>query len=90
LSNSSFATAWDLAVAQGTDRLEDAAFERATNGSDTLLMFLLRGRRPERFRENLNAKSELTGTVVFEWSPIGARPETPSMLKAMSESTSTE
>src|ERR1041384_1157727 len=42
-----FARAWDDAAQQGIDRLEDEAYRRAMAGSDTLLMFLLRGRRPE-------------------------------------------
>src|ERR1700760_3097839 len=42
-----FARAWDLALELGVDALEDEAKRRAMNGSDTLLMFLLRGRRPE-------------------------------------------
>jgi hypothetical protein len=42
-----FAKAWDDAVMQGVDRLEDEAYRRAMAGSDTLLTFMLRGRRPE-------------------------------------------
>jgi hypothetical protein len=42
-----FATAWVDAAQQGIDRLEDEAYRRAMAGSDALLMFLLRGRRPE-------------------------------------------
>jgi hypothetical protein len=37
---------------QGTDRLEDVATERAIAGSDELLMFLLRGRRQEKYRRS--------------------------------------
>jgi hypothetical protein len=32
---------------QGIDRLEDEAYRRAMAGSDMLLTFMLRGRRPE-------------------------------------------
>jgi hypothetical protein len=35
---------------RGTDALEDVAVDRAIAGSDTLLMFLLRARRPEKYR----------------------------------------
>ncbi len=64
-----FATAWDEALEDGTDALEDEAKRRAVEGvaepvfyqgkkvatvrkySDTLLMFLLKGRRPEKFKD---------------------------------------
>lgn len=49
-----FAADADGAIEQGTDRLEDIARDRATrplDGSDTLLIFLLKARRPERYRE---------------------------------------
>jgi hypothetical protein len=39
-------------IAQGNDRLEDIALDRAIAGSDELLMFLLRGRRPEKYRRD--------------------------------------
>lgn len=42
----------DEAIEAGTDRLEDMALKRAEQGSDTLLMFLLKARRPEKFREH--------------------------------------
>ena len=45
-----FKAKWDEAIAQGNDRLEDIALERAITGSDELLMFLLRGRRSEKYR----------------------------------------
>ena len=64
-----FGAAWDEALEEGTDRLEDEARRRAVEGceenvyyqgkiidtkrnySDTLLIFLLKGRRPEKYRE---------------------------------------
>ncbi len=52
-----FAKAWDEAIEAGTDTLEDEAVRRAKAGSDTLLIFLLNGRRPEKFKH----RSELTG-----------------------------
>lgn len=46
-----FAAEWDEAVDEGTDVLEDVAFRRAVDGSDRLLIFLLKARRPEKFRD---------------------------------------
>ena len=46
-----FASAWDDAVETGTDALEDEAVKRAKNGSDTLLIFMLKARRREKFAE---------------------------------------
>lgn len=70
-----FAAAWDEALEQGTQVLEEEARRRAVEGvtkekgiyyrgdligteieieySDTLLMFLLKGRRPDVYRENV-------------------------------------
>lgn len=42
-----FDEAWEDAVEKGTDELEKAARDRALKGSDTLLIFLLKARRPE-------------------------------------------
>ncbi len=46
-----FARAWDDAVEDGTDLLEDEALRRALEGSDTMLIFLLKARRPEKYRD---------------------------------------
>ncbi|MEM7444303.1 MAG: hypothetical protein AAF414_13340 [Pseudomonadota bacterium] len=46
-----FAEDWDAAVEAGTDLLEDLARERVATGGDSLLMFLLKSRRPEKYRE---------------------------------------
>jgi hypothetical protein len=44
-----FARVWDAAYTARVDHLEDVAFQRATEGSDQLLMFLLKGGRSERY-----------------------------------------
>jgi hypothetical protein len=53
-----FAKKLQDAVEQGTDTLEDEAVRRALAGSDTLLMFLLRARRPEKYRENMRVEHD--------------------------------
>ena len=50
--NPEFAAAWEDAREAAAERLEAAAFERARNISDTLLIFLLKSHKPERYREN--------------------------------------
>ena len=80
-----FAKAWDEAIENGTDVLEDEAFRRACEGvvepivsggrqvldtegkpmmlrrySDTLMVTLLKARRPERFRERSTVESTVT------------------------------
>lgn len=57
-----FAQQWQEALDRGIDMLEDVAFERAYQGSDTLLIFLLKSRRPERYRET-------TRTVTLNMTP---------------------
>lgn len=46
-----FAEAWVEAIEEGTDRLEAEAYKRALRGSDALLIFLLKARRPHIYRE---------------------------------------
>ena len=46
-----FAQAWGDALAIGLDSLEDVANVRARKGSDTLIIFLLKAHRPEKYRD---------------------------------------
>jgi hypothetical protein len=48
-----FAREWQEALDRGVDMLEDVARQRAFQGSDTLLIFLLKAHRPERYRETI-------------------------------------
>ena len=54
-----FAAAWEAAIEISCDELEAKAFERAKRKSDTLLIFLLKAHRPERYRET--SRHEVTG-----------------------------
>jgi hypothetical protein len=49
-----FKNRWLEAVENGTDTLEDEARDRAMDDSDTLLIFTLKARRPEKYRDNVN------------------------------------
>lgn len=59
--NPDFAAAWDGALQVATDDLEQEAVRRAKDGSDTLMIFLLKARRPEMYRESKTI--EHTGTL---------------------------
>lgn len=50
-ADEAFRAAWDDAVEEGTDELEDEAVQRAKDGSDTLLIFMLKSRRPETYKD---------------------------------------
>lgn len=52
-----FARQWEGALELGTDGLEDEARRRAANGSDVLLIFLLKGLRPEKYRERVEQRA---------------------------------
>ncbi|GIV16005.1 MAG: hypothetical protein KatS3mg022_3422 [Armatimonadota bacterium] len=56
--SNTFAQQWEDAWEQGTDALEDEAVRRALAGSDTLLMFLLKARRPEKYRDNVRVEHD--------------------------------
>ncbi len=51
-----FAAAADQAIEEGTDRLEDSALSRGLKGDATLTIFLLKARRPEKYRERIDQR----------------------------------
>lgn len=56
-----FADLTDAAIESGTDALEDHALSRAkdkANPSDTLTIFLLKARRPDKYRDNQTIRHE--------------------------------
>ena len=70
---STFAAAWDDALETGTDRLEEEAVRRALGGSDTLLIFLLKARRPHIYRERMDMQHTLEKSLVITFT-IGKPP----------------
>jgi len=76
-ADTKFAQAWDAALEEGTDILEDEALRRAVEGrerpvfykgeecgqvkeySDTLLIVMLKARRPEKYKENIGIKGKI-------------------------------
>jgi hypothetical protein len=46
-----FASAWDEAVQESVDALEQVAWERAQTTSDRLIEVLLKGHRPEKYTD---------------------------------------
>ncbi len=85
-----FAAAWDEALDEGTDLLEDEALRRAKDGvdeprfyegricgyvrkySDTLLIFLLKARRPEKYADR--AGHQLADNITVTWLPPQSPP----------------
>lgn len=51
-SDAEFAEAWAAAEEDVSDGLEQEAARRAKDGSDVLLIFLLKARRPQKYRDN--------------------------------------
>lgn len=47
-----FAARWAEAAESATENLESIAWERAKEGSDVLVIFLLKGLKPEKYRDN--------------------------------------
>jgi hypothetical protein len=52
-SDLDFAAEWEDNLQQAADVLEEEATRRAMAGSDLLLIFLLKGLRPEKYRERV-------------------------------------
>ena len=63
-----FALAWADVEERSTEELEREAKRRAVDGSDTLMIFLLKARRPEKYRENV--KIEHAGTIKQDLSGV--------------------
>lgn len=62
-----FAAAWEDAREDAADVLESAALRRATlGGSDTLLIFLLKGARPSKYRERFEHVGAGGGAIKIE------------------------
>lgn len=76
-----FEREWDAAIEAGTDILEDEAKKRAVEGSDTLLMFLLNGRRPEKYRP----KTQISGVINHNHSHSVAVSETDRLLSGIAQ-----
>lgn len=57
--NKEFSDRWDAALLEAVEVLEAAAWSRATTTSDTLLIFLLKAHKPEKYRET--TRNEITG-----------------------------
>ena len=56
-ADAAFAAQWAEVEAEVADDLEQEAIRRAKEGSDTLLIFLLKGLKPERYRERVEHHS---------------------------------
>lgn len=67
-----FAAQWDQALETGADLLVDECRKRAFDGSDVLLMFMLKGLQPQRWRESRAslAPSELNRMIEVELQRI--------------------
>ncbi len=63
-ADTDFAREWDAVIESVADDLEHEAKRRAIEGSDTLLIFLLKGQRPDKYAER--TKSEVRATVSVE------------------------
>lgn len=58
-----FAAAWDDAKEAAVEILEAEAWSRARKQSDTLIIFLLKAHKPEKYREKFEVNQ--TGTTVL-------------------------
>ncbi len=72
-----FATLWDQALETGADLLADEARRRAFAGSDVLLMFLLKGLQPQKWRESRAtiAPTELNKMIEVELQRLAKQKE---------------
>ena len=90
-----FAAAWAEAVEVGTERLEAAAYRRAIDGSDVLMIFLLKSRRPEIYRErreilHTGPERPVTAGDLERIREVGLRPELAAHFDAVAEAIGAE
>lgn len=78
-TDSVFAKEWEEALERSADTLTDEARKRAFNGSDVLLMFLLKGLQPQRWRESRAtiAPAELNRLIAAEFERLARQKEMP-------------
>jgi hypothetical protein len=60
----SFADDWEAALALGMEALEDEARRRAFAGSDLLMIFMLKGHKPDKYRDRSTV--DLNQTVTHD------------------------
>ena len=72
-SDPEFSAAWDVANEEATERLELVAYNRAVRSSDRLLEFLLKARKPDKYRDRLEIEASETTEVFVDLVPL--RPE---------------
>src|SRR6266496_1399802 len=79
--NPQFAEEWERALERGADALIDEARRRAFAGSDLLLMFLLKGLQPQRWRESRATipPAELNKMIEVELQRIAKQKELESL-----------
>lgn len=63
-ADADFAQAWTAAQQLGLDSLEDVANMRARRDSDTLLIFLLKAHRPEKYRDRVQVDASIRNYTV--------------------------
>ena len=75
--NPDFAELWQQALERSADELEVEARKRAKAGSDVLLMFLLKGLKPQMYRESRATipPSELNKLIENEFERLAKQKE---------------
>lgn len=57
-ADAKFAAAWKEVEERAVEELEQIAYERARDGSDRLVEFLLKAKRPDTYRERLSIEDD--------------------------------
>lgn len=82
-----FAQAWSDAMDAALDDLEEVTAQRARDGSDLLMMFLLKANRPDKYRETVTheARGEVKVNVVFtnNWRGAAGSGAAPAAMRPM-------
>jgi len=88
-TDDAFARAWLDVIEEGTETLERECQRRAMEGSDLLMIFLLKSRRPEVYRDRYEiqqtAGAPLTAGDLEAIRGAGARPELAEHLDALAD-----
>jgi hypothetical protein len=81
-SDPDFAAAFDAAVEEAVEELEQIARDRAKKSSDLLLIFLLKAHRPEKYRESRVSipPAELNKLIEVELRKLREAEETPARV----------
>lgn len=84
-SNPAFAVLVNDSLLDATELLEASAFKRALEGDNLMTIFLLKGLKPEKYRDNYKASDDANRPIINVKTYVGFSPDDWDMKIAASQ-----